>query len=436
MGKEWAEAQLAKPREGWHALFRWYAMTCEYQKQAITVPGQLTQLPMIGAACGIMWLTYALYLLRHNADVQLRLLQRLRAADPVQVFGALHEVIISAAMIRAGFTLDLENEADGTQSHCEFVATSKSTGRKFSVEVKVCDPGSAAGATGRNRVLRQLSGALAKKADHPRIVCIDLNRPIPADMPPEQLNALLRAEMGRLHRHEHSLQIIGSPAPAAYVMLSNFPFRYALTDAHFQRIALLEGFKIPQFAAGIPFTSLRTLSETLDEHADPLNFMRAFAEMVIPTTLDGDLPSRAFGGRGEPILVGERYMVKDADGQDVAGEVLSAMVDEQGTVATAVLRLNDGSTILARMPLTQADRALFRDSPDTFFGVYDPKIEIAHPVELYRWLLSVYRHTSREKLLEFLAGHPNIELLRELPQLELAKIYAEGMANSMPARTQ
>ena len=103
MGAEWGEGELAKPREQWHPLFAWYAMTCELQRKFISTPGQPTSTPLSGAACGALWLTYGLYLLRHNAEIQLRLLQRLRSSDPVQVFGAIHEVLVAAAMIRAGF---------------------------------------------------------------------------------------------------------------------------------------------------------------------------------------------------------------------------------------------------------------------------------------------------------------------------------------------
>src|SRR5262245_593338 len=41
---------------------------------------------------------------------------------PRAIFGALHEVLVAAAMIRAGFELKLENEEDGSETHCEFTA--------------------------------------------------------------------------------------------------------------------------------------------------------------------------------------------------------------------------------------------------------------------------------------------------------------------------
>src|ERR1700730_17014148 len=50
MGAEWGGAELAKPRDQWHPLFAWYAMTCEYQKKIIPAPGELALYPVTGAA--------------------------------------------------------------------------------------------------------------------------------------------------------------------------------------------------------------------------------------------------------------------------------------------------------------------------------------------------------------------------------------------------
>jgi hypothetical protein len=436
MGAEWGGAELAKPRDQWHPLFAWYAMTCEYQKKVIAAPGEPALYPVTGAACGIMWLTYGLYLLRHNADIQSRLLQRLRAVDPVQIFGALYEVIIAAAMIRAGFELELENEADGSNTHCEFTATSKITRKRFSVEVKVCDPGRTEDSAGRPRTLRQLSRALAKTANHPRIVCIDLNRPMPASATPQDIEMLLRQEMNRVRRQENTLKIHGTSAPPAYLAVSNFPFRFDLEGTTIPRGALLEGFKIPHLASGVPFASLRELSEFHAEHADPLRFAKTFTEMQIPSTLDGELPSKAFGEKGVPILIGERYLVPDTDGREVAGELVSAVVMEREMSVVAVMRLDDGYHINVSMPITEVELNLYRESPETFFGAYEPSTKVEHPVELYEMILSVYKDTPRERLLEFMVGHPNIEYLRGLPQLELAKIYAEGIANGHRVTTR
>jgi hypothetical protein len=72
----------------------------------------------------------------------------------------------------------------------------------------------------------------------------------------------------------------------------------------------------------------------------------------------------------------------------------------------------------------------------TLFGAYEPQKRAEHPVELYESILSVYQTSPRERLLEFMAGHPNIETFCQLSQLELAKIYAEGIANNIRAVTR
>jgi hypothetical protein len=428
MGSDWGLAQLAKPRDQWHPLFNWYAMVCEYQKTVITTPGQLTESPMTGAVCGTLWLTYGLYLLRHNAEIQLRLLQRLRALDSVNIFGALQEVIIAAAMIRAGFELELENEADGSETHCEFTATSKFTGKKFSVEVKVRNPGGKN--DGRPRTFRQLSHALSKAAKHPRIVCIDLNRPASGDTAQLVSEQLFKQEMRRIRRNEKN-QKKNTPSTPAYLVLSNFPFRYELNGTSFVRAALMEGLKIPGLD-GKPaqFKSPRALSEFRAEHADPIRFLHALITMQIPSTLDGALPSRAFGDSSSQVLVGERYIVKDADGRDVAGELVQGLVLEPEESIVGLFRLADGSTTICSIPITEAELKVYRESPETYFGVYEPKGKSKDIGEFYDWLLSVYKQTPREGLLKLLADQPDIENLRNLPELELAKIYCDRMASS------
>jgi hypothetical protein len=435
MGSEWGQAELAKPREQRHLLFTWYSMVCEYQKTIIMRPGQPTEAEMTGAACGILWLTYGLYLLRHNVEIQLRLLQRLRAADPVQIFGALHEVIIAAAMIRAGFTLELENEADGSQTHCEFTATSKFTRKQFSVEVKVCNPGGNKENEGR-RVLRQLSRALSKAAKHERIVCIDLNQQVSAEDRMQATAQLIKREMQRIRHNEKNLKIKGKPTPPAYVLLSNFPFRYDLNGTSFVRAGLLEGLKIPGLDGKAQFRSPRELSEFREQHADVIRFFETLLTMQIPSTLDGELPGRAFGAPEARFLVGERYLVKDRGGRDAAGELLQALVLEDEMCVAGLFRLNDGSTIICKVPLTEAELKVYHESPRTFFGIHERKKRIEDPGELYEWLLSAYRQTSRDRLLELLGGYPDIESLGNLPQLELAKTYANWAACSLLAMQQ
>ena len=432
MGAEWGQAQLAKARKDWSPIFEWYAQTCEYQKRVLG-DGNPRQVEMIGAACGVLWLAYGLYLLRHNVEVQERLLARLRADDPVQIFGAVQEVLVASALVRGGFELKLEDESDGSTTHVEFVATSKATGKSFSVEIKVCDPGRLEGRQSRSRTMRQLSGALSKQADHPRLVWIDLNRaPLP-DENPEQVVTVLKGEMRRIQTQAPNMAVNGGKAPPAYIILSNWPFRHQLSGTVTERAALLTGIGIDKFNEDVPFQSLRELAEFRAEHQDMFRLAKEFGNMSIPQTLDGSLPSKVFGKPGQPILIGERYMVPTEDGTEKPGELLSAFVNEQNKNVMAMVRLDDGASIFCTMPLSDDDIALYRDSPETFFGKYEPQNKVEHPVELYEWMLKAYEDTPHETLFERLKGHYPPAKLAELPREELVKLYAEGMAQGAAA---
>jgi hypothetical protein len=157
--------------------------------------------------------------------------------------------------------------------------------------------------------------------------------------------------------------------------------------------------------------------------------------MQIPSTLNGELPSKAFGDTdtASQLLVGERYLVKDAEGHDVAGELIQALVHDGEKSVVGLFRLDDGSTIVCRMPITEAELKVYRESPDTFFGIYEPKAQPKDPGEWYEWFLSAYQETPREGLLRFLADQPDIHALCDYPQIELAKIYADRLAYSVMA---
>jgi hypothetical protein len=96
VGETWWKEQVARRVENRHPLYHWYVLTCEYQRKMIRTPGEITEHPTIVAAQGVLWFAYGLYLLRHNVEIQKRLLQRLLSDDEVQVYGALYEVYVAA----------------------------------------------------------------------------------------------------------------------------------------------------------------------------------------------------------------------------------------------------------------------------------------------------------------------------------------------------
>ncbi|MGZ5931026.1 MAG: hypothetical protein ACXWLC_03115 [Rhizomicrobium sp.] len=80
--------------------------------------------------------------------------------------------------------------------------------------------------------------------------------------------------------------------------------------------------------------------------------------------------------------------------------------------------------------------ALYRDSPETFFEGYNPQSSVNLRVEMYEWMLSVYKDTPWGKLFEFRAQHPDFEKLRDHPHTELVKFCAEITAGAAAAQTK
>jgi hypothetical protein len=133
-------------------------------------------------------LTYALYLLDHNIELQERLIKRLK--DPGNFQGAYYELIVASILIRAGFSLALEDETDPAAKHCEFAAVSEKTGKRYWVEARMRSVNGLLGRTAADggadkdalgRLIPHLNGALAKPAKDERLIFIDLNAPVVCD---------------------------------------------------------------------------------------------------------------------------------------------------------------------------------------------------------------------------------------------------------------
>ena len=218
VGAEWGNAELKKPFNERHPIVRWYHHLCLHQRKFVTSPGEVHTAPMIGAAAAYLGLSYDLYCLEQNAELQKILIARLRNIDGFP--GARYEAFVAAAMVRAGFVLEFENERDGSSTHCEFTATSKITGRKFSVEAKHREPEEVSDtATGRFKMGKRLQKALHKQANHDRIVFIDINVPdVATDL---EIPSFLLTALRHLRRFERRRG--EEPAPSISVRYK-FPF--------------------------------------------------------------------------------------------------------------------------------------------------------------------------------------------------------------------
>jgi hypothetical protein len=160
LGDAWFLEELKKPPESRHLIATWFVRAGERaanRYQASKSAGS----PATCAMTAYLRFAYDLYALQHSVDVQRLLLDRIRS--PQGFHGAMYEVRVAASLLRAGFTLELEDETDRRQTHVEFVASHQASGTKFAVEAKRRE-----GA--KIKVNKLLHSALTKRADHVRLV--------------------------------------------------------------------------------------------------------------------------------------------------------------------------------------------------------------------------------------------------------------------------
>lgn len=415
MGADWGKAELAKPLEQRHPILVWYHHLC---RQDTNKTGEIREIPMTGAIAAYLHLAYDLFTLDNNAELQEKLIKRLQLAANFE--GARYEVFVASTLIRAGFEIEFEDEDDGSRSHCEFTATFKQTGRKYSVEAK-CRTGN------RFRLGRQLNKALAKQADHYRIVFIEINTPDESTAPgiPAQLKTALKT----LRSFEGYRSDTG-PLPEAYLVVTNTPWHHHLESQMYRCSALAEGFKIPDFKNDAAFPSLRAAVEARERHVEMHSLMKSMQDQsTIPSTFDGDIPEFAFGNGPSRLIVGQYYNVPDADGKEQPGLLASATVAESERLAYCCMTLANKKSVICTIPLTENEVAAWKRYPDTFFGKLEQRrAEPKDALDWYDFFLNTYSKTSKELLLDFLAGSPNLAELKKLDQSALTKVYCEGLA--------
>lgn len=430
---EWGAAEQAKSLEDRHPLFDWLEKIREVRERDTEgKEAEVVSSAMTGAIKAYLGLAYDLYLSGHNAELPERLLERLRNRD--QFEGAVYEAFVIGCFAKAGFSIEFEDEDDSRVSHCEFTATHKETGRRFSVEAKAVTTASKRSGNSKEppKIRGYLVDALRKQASHPRIVFIELSRAHSIDETgaPEWVAHV----NGQIVQCEKEITIDGNPAPAAYVFVTNRAFVHDLDGIACVELWAAGGFKIEDFP---PERSARTMLElhrARQLHLEVLWLLKALeTHQEIPTSFDIRLPEELSGDMPEVRLrIGDTYLVPNAAGPEVPGVLEDAVVMASERKAHGVYRLASGERILCTVPLTDAEMSAYARSPETFFGTIKPVSKrIKSPLEVFDFVYATYSRSTREKLIEFMAEWPQIEELRNLSQKELAEHYAAGVAAQM-----
>ncbi len=428
LGEEWGKAEIAKPLAERHPILQWYDKACHLRAAHAKGPEAIFSTPMTGALSAYNRLAYNLYLIAHNGkDIQTRLISRLKNKGNFQ--GAFFETQVAAWMIKAGFELEFEDESDRSTKHCEFTATYMETSDQYSVEAKSREI--EISKTSRAKVGSKLYQALEKKADHKRLIFLDLNKPLHTQEAAEV--AFTRA--ARIIRRSEGMKIDDKPAPAAYVCIMNMNDRYVLDTTSIAMAASFLGFKIHDFM-GDQFPSLREAARARERHWPMFQLFKSMeAHREIPQTFGGELPSEVFAPNPLPRLqIGQLYEAPGPDGTTVNAKLMQAVVMDNKAYCT----LHDPSTDKAwigTFDMTTDELADYAKHPDTYFGAYqrqNPKVESA--MDLFDFFVNGYHQTPKERLIELLQGCGSQEPLLTMSQKELVELLAEGYAMNMIAK--
>lgn len=243
-GRDWWQLERAKSASGQHPIIRQFSHFEEAERSSTKGRAGLFSIEPSGPMAALIALGYDLYLCAHNEKIPRQLMDRLKSVQHYE--GALYEAHIIGIFARAGFEIAFEDETDSSQTHCEFTATNKGTGRKFSVEAKAVTSRSARAGSSKEppRFRGKLYDALVKQADHPRMVFIEINRTISAlngvpEWAPHFTEQVKEAEI--------DMMVGEIPAPPAYLYVTNRPLLVGGLEAKVGYEVGTAGFKIENY---------------------------------------------------------------------------------------------------------------------------------------------------------------------------------------------
>lgn len=307
-GKNWLKA----PKNINHPLCIWYHIKNEFIFGKQINPQGFYKAPCTGAVMALLRLSYNLYLLAHNVELQSRLINRLKKIDQFQ--GAYYETFVVSYLIYSGFNVEIEDEKNGSIKHHDYIATVKETGIKYAVEVKLCSKENVLGALQGNETAKavgdHLYKALLKPTDKKRIIFIEMNTD-----DTNWYNEVSKI----LNQKEISLTIKGKPAPKAYLFLTNTTYHYHLSDIGYRTDNIFTGFKLDDF-----HQNPQIYKDILDfelKHIDCLELFQDMQNFEIPSTFNGENPNIEFAPNKVNGVINEFIKHQENIGQKSAFEM-------------------------------------------------------------------------------------------------------------------
>lgn len=278
LGDEWASREFRKPVEQRHPLIRLYERTLtRWNNLEPDEDGICRSVP---SGPQLAWLTvaYDLYALDHNHGLQSELVRRLK--DRLGYQGARHELFAVATMIRAGFSIQFENERDGSRRHVEFFATDRfGSGQhpeRIAVEAKsrrrrgVYAEGGVHNVNETKAGVRDLlEDAYAKRPKLPYVIFVDLN--LPPTAPAAQWMREIADDIG-----DRQLAFPDEPEPFTLIVCTNHPLHYGADDEDRPPLATVSALaRNPE----IPFRDMWSMSNRIQDAAEKFG--------NVPNEIDG-----------------------------------------------------------------------------------------------------------------------------------------------------
>ena len=115
------------------------------------------------------------------------------------------------------------------------------------------------------------------------------------------------------------------------------------------------------------------------------------------------------------------------------GEVTTATVNETDKQVLFSVTAEDGLSYILSEPISDGALADYKAHPEAFFGAVQPVGgRVDNVYELFEFFVNCYKGSTKEQLLELMKDAADIEVLRQMEQIDLAIEYAERCLSVVP----
>ena len=216
----------------------------------------------------------------------------------------------------------------------------------------------------RLRVSNKLNKALAKAAEHARVVMIEVN--VPDVVAEAKLDGWPKAALEQIRHAEKFDAPDGTEKPSAYVLVTNHAFHNNLDAIGTGAQILAAGCRVADFGPDVGFSRFKDWLDSKERHAEMfalLDSMRTHYD--IPSTFDGENPELEFrdDAKAPRLKFGQWYLVPSPGGQEVPARFYEAAVDEYKKLVMGCYETADGKHLMATCPLSDAEMAAWKQHP-------------------------------------------------------------------------